>query len=356
MAVLGVDIGFGFTKASNGNEQIMLKSIFGDAVDIQFHSNVGKMSQIDKLHVTLGDHSYFVGDYAEQQSNVRQFTLDQDKLINDFIRILTLSAAGRFSEADKPLGIVSGLPAGFFKENSKQVAELLTGKHHIVFHHPDRTESKKTIYIKKIRMMPQPLGSFFNLLMDDSGKIINKDLARQKVGIIDIGFRTTDISIFDRLEYIDRGSATMDTGIAKSFNIIAGKLQEKSGIRIELYRLYDAVETGVIKMRGQEYNISKIKDQVFSQSAETIANDVERLWSNDWDIDAIILTGGGGMALSKYLNPLITGNIILPELNTDARLNNVTGYIKYGKHIWGDSGLCIPTAEEQPEKAAVNYG
>ena len=160
MEVLGIDIGFGFTKASNGKEHIMLKSIFGDAVDIQFHSNFGDNSHINKLHVTIDDNSYFVGDYAEQQSNVRQFTLDQDKLITDFIKILALSAAGKFSEAEKPLGIVSGLPAGFFKENNKQVAELLTGQHRIIFHHPDQTESKKNIYIKKIRMMPQPLGSF----------------------------------------------------------------------------------------------------------------------------------------------------------------------------------------------------
>lgn len=354
MEVLGIDIGFGFTKASNGKEEIMLKSIFGDAVDIQFHSNFSNNSHINKLHVTIDDNSYFVGDYAEQQSNVRQFTLDQDKLISDFIKILTLSAAGKFSEAEKPLGIVSGLPAGFFKENNKQVAELLTGQHRITFHNPDRTESVKNIYIKKIRLMPQPLGSFFNLLMDDNGKVVNKDLAKQKVGIIDIGFRTTDVSIFDRLQYIDRGSATMDTGIAKSFNIIAGRLQEKSGIRIELYRLYNAVETGVIKMRGQEYNISKIKDQVFSQSAETIANDIERLWSNDWDIDTIILTGGGGMALSKHLESLITGNIIPIEPDTDTRLNNVKGYMKYAKNIWGESGLCVPAKE--PEKAVANYG
>ncbi len=354
MEVLGIDIGFGFSKASNGKEDIMLKSIFGDAVNIQFHSNFENNSSIDKLHVSIDDKSYFVGDYAEQQSNVRHFTLDQEKLINDFIKILTLSIAGRFSEAEKPLGIVSGLPAGFFKENNKQVAKLLTGQHRITFHKSDQTKTQKNIYIKKIRMMPQPLGSFFNLLMDDNGKIVNKDLAKQKVGIVDIGFRTTDVIIFDNLEYIDRGSTTMDTGIAKTFNTIAAKLQEKSGIRIELYRLYNAVETGIIKMKGQEYNISKIKDQVFSQSAEIIANDIERLWSNDWDIDTIILTGGGGMALSQYLKPLISGNVIPMEPGIDSRLNNVRGYLKYGKYIWGESGLCVPSPA--PEKAAANHG
>jgi plasmid segregation protein ParM len=198
-------------------------------------------------------------------------------------------------------------------------------------------------------MMPQPLGSFFNLLMDDKGKITNMELTKQKVGIIDIGFRTTDFSIFDKLRYIDRGSTTMDTGISKIFRVIANRLHEKSGINVELYRLYNAVESGLIKMRGQEYDISKIRDQVFIQSAETIANDIDRLWAEDWDIDTIILTGGGCTELAKYLQPMISGHVIPVEKNKDARLNNVRGYLKYGKYIWGESGLCVtpPVVAEQ---------
>jgi len=351
MEVLGIDIGFGFTKASNGKEYIMFKSIFGEAVDIQFFADLGNSSFSDQLHVTIDDKSYFVGDYAEQQSNVRQFTLDQEKLITDFVKILALTVTGKFANSDAPINIVSGLPVSYFKEHNTRFAKMLTGQHSITYHKTDGKSATKRIFIKKVRMMPQPLGSFFNLLMDDKGKIINMDLTRQKVGIIDIGFRTTDFSIFDKLRYIDRGSTTMDTGISKIFRVIANKLQEKSGISIELYRLYNAVESGFIKMRGQEYDITKIRDQVFQQSAETIANDIDRLWAEDWDIDSIILTGGGCTELGKYLQPLVSGNVIPVEKNKDARLNNVRGYLKYGKYIWGESGLCAavpsPVVEEQ---------
>jgi plasmid segregation protein ParM len=34
MEVLGIDIGFGFTKATNGKETMIFKSIFGDAAEI----------------------------------------------------------------------------------------------------------------------------------------------------------------------------------------------------------------------------------------------------------------------------------------------------------------------------------
>jgi plasmid segregation protein ParM len=35
---------------------------------------------------------------------------------------------------------------------------------------------------------------------------------------------------------------------------------------------------------------------------------------------------------------MITGNVIPVDPGQDARLNNVKGYLKYGRYTWGDSG------------------
>jgi plasmid segregation protein ParM len=343
MQVLGIDIGFGFTKATNGKDTLIFKSIFGEDADIQFWADFGKDTPTDHIHVTIDGKSYFIGDLAEQQSSVLHFTLDQEKLIADFVKILSLTVAGMFLNdqggmINVPINLVSGLPIGFFKQNHERFPELLTGHHRITYHSNDGQETTKEIYINKVRMLPQPLGSVLNLLMDDNGKITNRTLANQKVGVVDIGFRTTDFTILDRLRYIDRGSRTMETGISKAFSVIANKLREKCGVNVELYRLYNAAEAGSIKMRGHGFNFVKIRDQVYSQLATSIANDIDRLWADDWDIDAIILTGGGCRDLIQYLQPNITGNIIPVDFNVDPRLNNVLGYIKYGQYVWGEAG------------------
>ena len=343
MQVLGIDIGFGFTKATNGKDTLIFKSIFGEDADIQFWADFGKDTPTDHIHVTIDGKSYFIGDLAEQQSSVLHFTLDQEKLITDFVKILSLTVAGMFIDdqggpINVPINLVSGLPIGFFKQNHERFHELLTGHHRITFHAHDGQETTKELYINKVRMLPQPLGSVLNLLMDDTGKITNRTLASQKVGVVDIGFRTTDFTILDRLRYIDRGSRTMETGISKAFSVIANKLREKCGINVELYRLYNAAEAGSIKMRGHGFNFIKIRDQVYSQLATSIANDIDRLWADDWDIDAIILTGGGCRDLIQYLQPNITGNIIPVDFNVDPRLNNVLGYLKYGQYVWGEAG------------------
>jgi plasmid segregation protein ParM len=342
MQVLGIDIGFGFTKATDGKKTFIFKSIFGEDTDIQFWADFGKDTPTDHIHVTIDGKSYFVGDLAEQQSSVLHFTLDQEKLLTDFVKILTLTVAGMFVDKggpiNVPINVVSGLPIGFFKQSHERFNELLSGHHRVTYHSHDGHETTKELYINKVRMLPQPLGSALNLLMDDHGRIINKALANQKVGVVDIGFRTTDFTILDHLRYIDRGSRTMETGISKGFSVIANKLREKCGVNVELYRLYNPAETGSIKMRGHGFNFAKIRDQVYSQLAASIANDIDRLWADDWDMDAIILTGGGCRDLAQYLQPQITGNILPLDPGLDPRLNNVLGYIKYGQHVWGEAG------------------
>jgi plasmid segregation protein ParM len=342
MQILGIDVGFGFTKATNGKDTFIFKSIFGEDADIQFWADFGDDTPTDHIHVTIDGKSYFIGDLAEQQSSVLHFTLDQEKLITDYVKILSLAVAGMFLDKNGainvPINLVSGLPIGFFKQNHERFNELLTGHHSVTYHSQNGQETTKELHINKVRMLPQPLGSVLNLLMDDNGKIVNKTLANQKIGVVDIGFRTTDFTILDRLRYIDRGSRTMESGIAKGFSVIANKLREKCGVSVELYRLYNAAETGSIKMRGNRVNFVKIRDEVYSQLAASIANDIDRLWAADWDIDAIILTGGGCRDLAQYLRPQITGNIIPVETNRDPRLNNVLGYIKYGHSVWGEAG------------------
>jgi plasmid segregation protein ParM len=341
MQVLGIDIGFGFTKATNGKETFIFKSIYGDANEIQFWADFGDNSPLDHIHVTIDGKSYFVGDLAEQQSSVLNFTLDQERLITDFVRTLAVTVAGLFLQnsgnINRPINVVSGLPIGYFKQNFERFNEVLTGHHSITYHTHNGQEKTKEIYINKVRMLPQPLGTVLNQLMDDNGQIVNEALANPKIGVVDIGFRTTDFTILDHLRYIDRGSRTLDSGISKGFSVISNKLREKCGVGVELYRLYKAAEMGSIKMRGHGFTFTKIRDQVYSQLAGNIANDIDRIWADDWDIDTIILTGGGCRELANYLQPLINGNVQPVDLAVDPRLNNVMGYIKYGKYIWGEA-------------------
>ncbi|MCP3926385.1 MAG: ParM/StbA family protein [Desulfobacterales bacterium] len=353
--VIGVDVGFGFTKAYNGKGSVIFKSVLGESSEIQFHSNLKDDNDPSKnLHVTIDDKTFFIGEFAETQSSVRLFTLDQNKLLADYAKVLALTAIGLCNDDElQTVNVVSGLPVGFLKRDHQRLIELLRGKHRVVFHTKDGTRVTKKINIPRVKMMPQPLGSVFNLLMDDHGKIINQDLVSKKIGVVDIGFRTTDYSVFDKLQYIERGSGTMDTGLSKSLNIIAGKLKKESGINIELYRLHDVPKKGALFIKGKEYNITNLKQKVYEHAASSIVADMNRLWVDDWDIEAILITGGGSRELLEFLNQSIDGNVIPIDSTLDSRTNNVKGYYKFAKHEWGQmisqSQQVREVPKEEPE-------
>ncbi len=352
MEIVGIDVGFGFTKEYNVKNSVIFKSLIGDAADIQFRASMGDASATSNLHITLNDKSYFLGSYAELQSNIPEFTLDQEKLIEDFIKILAITAVGICTDTTGPINVVTGLPVGYLKRDTRRLKEMIRGMHEITFHTHNGQDETKRINIDKVHVIPQPIGSIFNLIFDESGKITDRALASSKLGVVDIGFKTTDFSIFDHLQYIERGSSTMDSGISKCFSVIANKLRQESNINVELYRIFKFVESGMIKIKGKEYNISNLKKRVYTHSASAIAEDLNRLWENDWDIDSIILSGGGSIPLAEFLNPKIEGNVIPIQKNIDARFNNVQGYCKFGQYKWGNKKTITENAPAK--KVPVN--
>lgn len=335
MEILGIDIGFGFTKATNGEKSLIFKSVLGDATDIQFSDSVlADSSEEDHLQIEIDGKGYFIGELAERQSSERYFTLDQAQFIDRFAKNLALTAAARLVKSHIPINLVTGLPISYYREYKEELAKILVGEHKVVLTSANGDTEEKMININRARIIPQPWGSFFNLMLNDVGEMKDKRLVKEKIGVIDVGFRTSDYSISDKMRYSERGSRTTESGIARAFNVIATKLREKSGVDVELYRLYDAVEGGYIKIRGEKFDLKSLTKQVFSQLAASVANEVDRLWVDDWDIDTVIVSGGGGSILAEYLQPLLKGNVTPVDKSSDPRMNNVTGYWKFGKHVW----------------------
>jgi plasmid segregation protein ParM len=344
--IIGIDIGFGFTKVTNGRQELVFKSLLGEAIDIQFQEKVMEDEEADDhLQAEIDGKPWFVGELAERQSNVRFFTLDQSQFIAQFAKNLALTATAKMAAGFVPISLVTGLPIGYYRQHKDELARILEGEHKVTLVDGNGKSQEKVLNINRVRVIPQPFGSMFNLVLNDLGESAAKRMTREKIGIIDVGFRTSDYTIADKMRYSERGSRTTDSGIARAFNSIANKLREKSGVGVELYRLYDAVDRGSIKIRGKEYDLKVLTDEVFGQLATTIASEVDRLWADDWDIDAMVITGGGGAVIARHLTPLLKGNVLPVDAKADARLYNVQGYWKFGKHIWARGTIAKPPAE-----------
>ncbi len=335
MQVIGIDIGFGFTKIISGSNYLMFKSVIGDAVDVQFKNQfVSAQDQESFFQVDLNGHSYFVGSIAEQQSNTRHFTLDHERFVTKFAQPLALAALARIASDGDPIKIVTGLPIHYLQKHKKVMRKLLWGRHTLLCTDQNESEREVILDVEDVRVVPQPFGSVFSLLLNDHGGSADTRFLKEKVGIIDIGFCTSDYTISDRTHYIERGSATSELGIAKAFRRIADELKDKCKVDIELFRLYDAVHDGSIRIFGESIDITELTNDTFQALAADIANEIQELWADEWDLDSVLITGGGGAVLAPYLESLLAGEINTISGNDDARLNNVLGYWRYGKNQW----------------------
>lgn len=336
MKVLGADIGFGYTKATDGRQFQVFKSIVGEANEAQFTESLLPGAPNFPRQFVIGGQSIFVGELAETQSRGRGFTLDQNQFLNQYKRPLALAALAPFADNGDPVRLVTGLPISYFRKHKDALTTLLQNRHPITVVKPGSGEREdKVVYIERVRVIPQPFGSMFNLMLNEIGKPTSQRFLTEKIGIIDIGFRTADYTISDKTRYSERGSQSSDSGIAIAYSAIANALQEKSGVTVELYRLYEGVSRGAIKIKGKRYDLAPLVQAAFQQLATRIAQEVNRLWADDWDIDAIVVTGGGGAALAPFLAPILEGEVLPMPTDADARLNNVMGYWKYGVHLWG---------------------
>jgi plasmid segregation protein ParM len=334
LKVLGADIGFGYTKVTDGRNFQVFKSVVGEANEAQFTETLLPGGGAFPRHFEIDGRGYFVGELAETQSRARGYTLDQNQFLSQYKKILALAAIAPFCQSGDPVRLVTGLPITFFRRHKDALTTLLQNRHNVVVIKPNGEREEKMLYIERVRVIPQPFGSMFNLMLNDMGKAASQRFLTEKIGIIDIGFRTADYTISEKTKYSERGSQSTDSGISMAYASIASLLQEKSGVNVELYRLYEAVARGTIKIKGKRFDLTEITRHAFQQLATKIATEVNRLWAEDWDVDAIVLTGGGGAALAPYLTPLIEGEVLPMPADQDARLNNVQGYLKYGMHLW----------------------
>lgn len=348
MQTLGIDLGFGFTKATDGERTLVVKSVIGEATDGRLG---GPMAEArpgnDHLHLELEDRGVFVGDLAERQSSLRSFTLDQDLFIADAAKVLALAVASQLTESDEPVGIVTGLPIATFRQKADELARLLRDRHSFTAIALDGSRSRRVLEVRDVKVIPQPFGSMYDIVLDDAGAIGDRQTLQQKVGLVDVGFQTSDLTVSDRGTFLERASQSTETGVARAFATIAGKIREKSGVNVELYRLYDAMDEGRIKIRGESFDLSRLIEHVLGQLATDIATDANRLWADEWDMDAIVITGGGGAVLAPYLAPLLRGRVLPVDGSRDARLNNVRGFWKLGVQNWG-APAPAPAAEPEP--------
>lgn len=323
ITLIGIDIGYGYTKAYAGppTPPVIFPSVIGIAENIKYTGDIVHGGQLNGIHLETEAGPRFVGDLALSQSRVNWSARDRRRSAED---TLTLALAG-LSELDVsgPIKLITGLPVEWYARDRSDLAERLTGIHSI------RRAGRQPVQVEVVETMVtvQPFGSLFYNIFNKDGKVINSDLARGQVGVIDIGMLTTDFIIADRGQYREPGSGSTTRAMARLYELLSDAIANQFDRPMTIHQTDQAVRQGYVKVRGRKHPLGDLVEPILSGLAADILAAVSTRWQeHEADLDTIIVCGGGANTIGPYLVDRFPNLMMM----SDSNLTNVIGYHRYG--------------------------
>jgi plasmid segregation protein ParM len=331
--IIGVDLGYGFVKVTDGKKDKMFPSVVGQARPLRYVTEGAlEPNSIKNLDVIVDGQEYFVGDLANRQSDIVFFSLEENRMDEKISKVLMSTSLALMGEGrNTSFNVATGLPVSFFTEAKESLTHLFKGSHNVILRKNQKNETEQTISVNEVKVLPQPFGTLFDLILDYNGTLVDENLAASKVGVIDIGFRTTDYIIVDNMENIDRYSGSSNTALSTAYTIISEMLRDEFKITKPIYQLDEIVRSGNIRISGKTYNLEAINKHAFSVVAEKLLTEINSLWLNKWELDMVFISGGGGVTIAEYLLPNFENTTVVKE----AQFANVYGFRKLAQRLYG---------------------
>jgi plasmid segregation protein ParM len=170
------------------------------------------------------------------------------------------------------------------------------------------------------------------VLLDEQAqfRVETAGLVEGQVAVLDIGMFTTDLILVNGLEYIEARSDTIEVGVSTAIEMLRKVLLDDHRITCESHELEAAMRRGWLMINGRRHPLNGLVSERFDPIARAIESKVRTLW-NLGTLSAVILAGGGALALRPWLEPRFTQAIYAPN----AAMANAEGFLRYGLRQWG---------------------
>lgn len=326
--LIGLDIGYGMTKAVTLGQQLTYPSVWGYAREIKFKPE--EMTQRypgDQISDDEGD--WFVGELAKSQlrvSELRQLrgrTADDDDTGNR-ARVRLMKAAlgklypGVMNGEIIHMAIATGLPVDHMRK-ANELKGYLTGQHRIT---TDLTNFVANI--TQVYVMPQPYGTIYREMLTPRGDL-NPCHTSITTGTVDIGTFTTDVALDNNGEYIDASSGSVEIGISSIEDRLANAYERDFNEKPSKRTIDTILNTGCFKFRGQPVDYTQEVRDAIQPLKDGVLNLMNTLWLGGGSIDTIYVSGGGANFIG---NEIVS---VYPQAKTvdNPHFANAMGYLNY---------------------------
>jgi len=336
---VAVDVGYGYVKAmTDNNKRVIFPTLIGNGVDSDFGSMFSRENNIKNMHVDYKNESFFVGEMAMNSKNQSRI-FEQKRYDSEHFKLILNVAIQLLTEGKTSnVNLTTGLPLSFFSSQQKELRESLKGlQPTIKWKQGTLAGQSLTTNINDVIVFPQGASAIHSALADSKGKFIHPELmlSGNLLGLIDIGYRTTDFVVVEvkengALEPKEILSSTIDNiGVHSLMHSIKTRFKaESNGADLSEYHLSRLLQRGFIKHAGKKIDFTDFIEESKHNLASSIAESLKSNWAEESNFfDGIFLAGGGGMLFEDSLQQHFQNELILIEENQFA---NAIGYKRWG--------------------------
>ncbi len=336
--LIGLDVGYGFVKVTDRDTGFSFPSVVGEGhVRPTFHTGLNREVGINKLKIVLDDQLFFVGKNAIRHSKFAHRDLSFTRATGNTFEILFYAALSFFCNSSiNKFKVVTGIPIERMHLIDNLASRVKKEKNIKVFSGQEKRDI--IINVEDIEIVPQPLGTYWSQVLNSYGQTTEN--TEELAGIIDIGFKTTDLAAIEDGEYIPEKSITIPIGMSTAYREIATNLMAQYNFEVETYAFDEFVIKRKINVDGQAVDITKIVDVAFERLAESILVEMGSLWRLA-DFNRLILSGGGGQAVDQYMRSLMPHI----KLASDSITANSRGYLSWANRLWASRSFAVENIE-----------
>lgn len=326
--IVGLDIGYGVTKAVAVETALMFPSVWGQAREIKFKAGeIAAKYPGDQLTDDEGD--FFIGDLALSQlptalqRRYRGRTANEQTLGNVARLRLAKAALGKLypsrSNGETVHMVIStGLPVDHMR-GAAELKQALIGQH--------RVKTDTTDFIANVidvKVMPQPYGTIYRAMLTERGAI-NPCHTYTRTGVLDIGTYTIDAALDDDGEYIDAASGSIEAGTYTAHDAISIAYERDFGQKPDLRALDEIMRKKCLRNRGELIDYSDVVEQALAPIRAATLELATDKWQAGAAVDVIYVSGGGA--------PLVYDDVKAAypqaQIVERAQLANAQGYFNY---------------------------
>jgi len=206
-----------------------------------------------------------------------------------------------------------GLPISYYRTQRQELHKRLLMLNDFIS--VDGNDTKR-ISFGSVKVFPQALGALFL-----------QDLGDGFVGVIDIGYLTTDYLLFDVRQGqpipILEACGSVEIGVSQIHQRLAMAFHAKTGINLPLYMQAKALDKALrgesLLVAGKEIDLSRDIKHICQETTRQIVEGVKSHWRDKIDFTGQILGIGGGMELLRPYFKLPQLNIIPDPVYANAQ-------------------------------------